>query len=495
MQESTTPNSNPTAQPSRKRTVSLMLCTGIVAICAGAAGMFAVQHWGNLQFAFLNRNAASVPDAKANDEHDHSSESPTSLRLSPQARKNIGLTLITIQQTSYEQTVTMPAIVVDRPGKTKIQVVAPLSGVVTRTSVNQGEALKPGQRLFDLRLMHEELVQAQSGFLRTAGELDVVEKEIARLKPASERGVVAGKTLLERQYEKSKLLAIHRAQRQSLLLHGLSNHDVDAILEKRELKPGLTVFAPGGNGISTTSAKTTDTRAGVEPANFEQEEADQQASTRPPWILQELTVQTGQHVDAGDRLCVLADYSQLYIEGMAFEQDLEFLHRAIQNDWQITAVRQRQDESVERTDGLKILFLAGEIDPESRALRFYVELPNRRIEPENKPADDRFIQWQFKPGQRLSLEIPIDHWPDSIVVPVEAVIREGVESYVFQQNGTAFERREVHERHRDRNFVVIEADGSLFDGDVIAVSGAYQMHLALKNQAGGGVDPHAGHTH
>ena len=34
-----------------------------------------------------------------------------------------------------------------------------------------------------------------------------------------------------------------------------------------------------------------------------------------------------------------------------------------------------------------------------------------------------------------------------------------------------------------------------FPGDVVAARGAYQMHLALKNQAGGGVDPHAGHSH
>jgi hypothetical protein len=42
---------------------------------------------------------------------------------------------------------------------------------------------------------------------------------------------------------------------------------------------------------------------------------------------------------------------------------------------------------------------------------------------------------------------------------------------------------------------VIESDGTLFPGDVVAVSGAYQMQLALKNKAGGGVDPHAGHNH
>jgi hypothetical protein len=35
----------------------------------------------------------------------------------------------------------------------------------------------------------------------------------------------------------------------------------------------------------------------------------------------------------------------------------------------------------------------------------------------------------------------------------------------------------------------------LFPDDVVAGEGAYQIHLALKNKAGGGIDPHAGHQH
>ena len=30
---------------------------------------------------------------------------------------------------------------------------------------------------------------------------------------------------------------------------------------------------------------------------------------------------------------------------------------------------------------------------------------------------------------------------------------------------------------------------------VVAFTGAHQLQMALKNKAGGGVDPHAGHNH
>jgi cobalt-zinc-cadmium efflux system membrane fusion protein len=43
--------------------------------------------------------------------------------------------------------------------------------------------------------------------------------------------------------------------------------------------------------------------------------------------------------------------------------------------------------------------------------------------------------------------------------------------------------------------VVIASDGPLKPGDVVAAGGAYQLHLAIKNKSGGGVDPHAGHNH
>jgi cobalt-zinc-cadmium efflux system membrane fusion protein len=81
------------------------------------------------------------------------------------------------------------------------------------------------------------------------------------------------------------------------------------------------------------------------------------------------------------------------------------------------------------------------------------------------------------------------------VLPVEAVAREGAESFVFQQNGDHFDRVTVHVKYRDQFWAVIENDGSLFPGDVVALRGAHQLQMALKNQAGGGVDPHAGHNH
>ena len=105
---------------------------------------------------------------------------------------------------------TVPAMVVERPGRSSIQVAAPLTGVVTRVWPLQGETVAPGQPLFDLRLTHEEVVEAQAEFLKTAEELDVVQREIDRLEKVAADGVISGKTLLERKYEQQKLPAAQR---------------------------------------------------------------------------------------------------------------------------------------------------------------------------------------------------------------------------------------------------------------------------------------------
>ena len=58
-----------------------------------------------------------------------------------------------------------------------------------------------------------------------------------------------------------------------------------------------------------------------------------------------------------------------------------------------------------------------------------------------------------------------------------------------------FDRRTVRVEYRDQYSVVIANDGTLTPGKMVIVSGSYQVHLAMKNKAGGAPDPHAGHNH
>ena len=138
----------------------------------------------------------------------------------------------------------VPGMVIERPGWSMLEVNAPMTGVITRIYPIQGEAVEAEKPLFEIRLTHEDLLQAQTEFLRTIEELDVIGREVARLEKATADGVIAGKALLERQYEQQKQVAALRAQSQALLLHGLTQGQVEKIASTRTLLQSLTIYAP-----------------------------------------------------------------------------------------------------------------------------------------------------------------------------------------------------------------------------------------------------------
>ena len=417
-----------------------------------------------------NAAEGTLAEADPHAGHDHSSGSDSSLELSEQAQRNVGLQLVTIEPRSFDRTINVPAMIKERPGRTEIRVSAPMTGIVTRIYPIRGEAVTPGQPLFDLRLTHEDLVDTQSAYLETVEQLSVIKREVARLDNVTASGAVAGKRLLERQYEQQQAEARLRAQRQALILHGLTEDQVNEISSSRKLVQQATVFAPQA---METMSNTTDA---------------------PVLQVSRVEVGPGQHVQAGDLLCMLSDHAVLYIEGKGFEEDAGELNDAASDGTPITAVIDANGKGPHTVSNLRILYLENSVELESRALSFYVLLPNEVVRDE-RTAEHRFIGWRFKPGQRVQLMVPVERWENRIVLPVDAVIQEGAEWFVFQQNGGRFDRKSVHVEYRDQRWVVIASDGSLFPGDVVASTGAYQMHLAMKNKAGGGVDPHAGHNH
>jgi cobalt-zinc-cadmium efflux system membrane fusion protein len=419
---------------------------------------------------------ATAPDGHEDASHDDLDQGDAAwLQLSKQARKNVGLKLLTVELRDFDRTITVPATIVQRPGRSQIRVSAPMTGIVTRTYPIQGEAVAPGQPLFDLRLTHEDLVDVQSRFLQTVEQLEVIKREVARLEEVTSSGAVAGKRLLERQYEQQKTEAMLRAQRQALILHGLSDEQVDEISSSRELLKEVTIRAP---------------QPTAKPASDGAEHLLQ---------VSELQVEQGQQVAAGDPLCVLSDHEELYIEGKAFEEDDQGLNEAANQGLPITAIVEANGGEPAKEShaigNLKILYVENQVELASRALRFYLRLPNGLLRNELTSDGRRFIAWRYKPGQRVELLVPVERWEDRIVLPIGAVVNDGAESFLFCQRGDRFDRKPVHVEYRDQRWAVIENDGTISPGDVVVAAGAYQMHLALKNKAAGVVDPHAGHEH
>lgn len=429
--------------------------------------------------------------------HDHAGhEESSSLELSPQARRTIGLKTGEVRLGSYDRAISVPALVVERPGLTKTLVAAPLTGIVTGVYAVKGETVTSGDLLFTLRLTHEDLVRAQAEYLRTLGQLDVEQRELRRLEQAAP-GAISQKTLLERRYAIEKLEIDRNAQHEALLLHGLSDEQVDAIARSRKLLRELKVFAPLVHDDLSLHSDAEQSHAhstADDPSSAPTDSAAAHNLAPQQFVIEMLNVQRGAAVTSGDPLCVLADYRELYVEGQAFEQDAAALSQAAQQGSRVSAVLEDDASSAARVEGLEIVYVANEVDLESRALHFYVRLPNsvaRDMEQDGR----HFVTWRFKPGQRMQLRVPVERWENVIVLPVDALAQDGPETYVFTENGDHFDRRPVHVQYRDQFHAVLANDGSLFPGETIALNGAHQLQMALRNKSGGAVDPHAGHHH
>ncbi|MBI1347933.1 secretion protein HlyD [bacterium] len=489
-------------------------------VVVGIAGALS-KHWWPATQAWVQAAISRQKKPTLLDEHDHGSsggehdmhdhgdhghehDEASSLELSQQALSNIGLTadyLKPLQLETFKRTISVPAIVVERPGRSRLEVSTPMAGVITHVHAVRGESVQPGSLLFELRITADELVSTQTELLKTIGDLDVEQREIARLEIVTQSGAVSQKTLLERQYAKDKLEVLLSAQKEALRLQGVSERQINDIVQQRKLLRDLKIVAPSPDDHNHDDWHLSS--IAVRPASFSKEDhhaekpepADGTRQELTPLILEEVLVHKGETVAAGTTLGITTDMSELYIEGRAFEQDIDLITAAATQNWKVSAAFERSGKQTEIVPDLELLYSASGIDLDSRTLRFYVRLPNQIVRSVPSPNGLKFVEWKYRPGQRLQLRVPVEEWSRQIVLPVEAIAQEGAESFLFQQNGTHFDRIPVHVIYRDQSYVVIKNDGSIFPGDVVAWRGAHQMQMALKNKSGGGVDPHAGHNH
>ena len=443
------------------------------------AGGLTWQSWFPVTKAWVDRTAVSFRDggiesheseeageADPHAGHDHSAhaghDAATSLELSQQAIRNIGLsdeTIRPIKLETFRRSITVPAVVVERPGRSRVQVATPMTGVVTHVHAVQGEAVEPGSLLFQIRLTHEDLVKAQTDFVRTLGELDVENREIERLEQVTRSGAVAGKVVLERQYARDKLNANLGAMRESLRLHGLSDSQVEQIERERRLLRELQVFAPSVDSHGEEELRLTQhiTKRVIQAGFVKSEQSEHTG----PLILQDLAVHKGQSINAGETLCILTDYDELFIEGLAFEQDIRQLRAASQNGWNVDAIIEQPGSDSRVIEGLEIAYLANQVDAASRTLNFYVRLPNE-VAKDHRADGNRYVEWRYVPGQRMQLRVPVEEMPEQIVVPVEAVgerrsgnIRVSAERQSLRPRAGSCEvPRSVFRRDRQRWFVV-----------------------------------------
>ena len=441
----------------------------LVAIAAIATGAWMTRsQWQPLLVKADTTNDGSAQTAPALPVKER-----TTLELNKQARSNLKLETKPVSLKTYWQKIVIPGEVVERPGVTDRGITSPLEGVVTQVHAFEGDMVRPGEKLFSLRLVSEPLQQAQSELYKAIREMDIVRTEKDRIAKLIQSGIVPGKRMIELEQKASRQAALIDAHEQDLTARGLSAEQIAEIKQGKFLST-IEVVAPMPEKID--GSKT----VAVTDGFFE---------------VQQLKVDLGHQVQPGAVLAILANHKSLYIQGHAFRKEASKLARAAENDWPIDVefVDDVPEDWEAAPQRFQIRHLANTTDPNSRTFDFFITLSNQ---PRTYEREGRtFVVWRYRPGQRVRISVPVEEIDNAIVVPAAGVFQQGPEAFVFQQNGDLFNRIQVKILHQDRSNIVIADDGSVSPGFYLAQNAAASLNRILKSQASSGGLPPGFHVH
>ena len=401
-------------------------------------------------------------------------EVQTVLEISPQARKNLRLIAKATRPQTYWRSILIPGEVADRPGHSDRGVISPAVGVVSEIHAFPGDTIRPGEPLFKLQLFSEYLQSTQTQLYKSTQEVGFIQTEINRLSDLADVGGVAKREMIQLQNDIARQNTMIRAAKQELLTRGLTPSQIEQIER--------------GNFSSTIEVNAPPLRQ-RDPSGSEQGNVGREHAPNVSYEVQELSVELGQQVQAGQLLAELSDHHSLFVVGHAFKREAVYLEQAAQHKHPVRVefAEDSDDHWSELQQTFEIRHLSNSIDTDSRTFDFFILLTNQSRAYEKN--GERFYVWRFRPGQRARIHVPVEKYENVLVVPAGAVVREGPEAYVFRQNGDLFKRFPVHVLHEDRHSVVIANDGSVPPGSYLAQSAAASLNRVLKAQSASGEQP------
>jgi RND family efflux transporter MFP subunit len=466
--------------------------------------------------------------------HTHGEEG---IQLSAAAKANLNVQVAEATTQTLEQILKIPGVVKAQPDR--VAVVTPrLAARIEKVYVNTGESVRQGAPLVDLRSTEAEKLQVE--LLRTAKSLTILEQSYARAKELTEKTVlteleqlqqdlmkthgtlhmataavervqqlsdkvVARKELLAAQTEYQHARSAYDAAVRKLRTYGVTEEQVRTMLSGGVDKPVLVNL-----GLSPQAAVqkylvlAKPNELFALEADYRQKQAEVESVKRQLQLLGFSTATItallqrgvpdpiltlaapisgaisvrqaipGAMVEAAEKLVELIDTSVVWVEGDVVEPLLTAVHTGQQARIRVAAYPEAVFTGTVRT-------LGRTVDPDKRTVHVWIEVTN--------------------PGGRLLPEMFADVTlvtqvaTEALVVPLDAVITEGAEQFVFVENGDTYVRQSLMLGLRDDRYV--EVREGLFPGDRIVVRGGYELNAArmAATQPGAGGHDHSTHAH
>lgn len=407
--------------------------------------------------------------------------------VAPETARLIGLETVEVDFGSVDEILPLLGIVRAAPDRQQ-SVVTRLAGTVVAMHKQVGDTVRKGELLAELdsiELVRDlmELEELQSDHERLLGEMNQAESRIVDMQVLA-RAAAEHASLVEEELKRlqstpdavaanvvsAKLAEAMQARTEQ------RRREIDLSLARRLFTSLDAQVASKVRGI--TIMRGLCTLAGYEWSD----PATGTVSGTPlmrlragiDGVVTARFANPGQGLEAKKPLLEIADFSTVQVEGELPESLAARLGPAPMN-----AVRISIAGDPPRAATGVVRFISPTVDLVKRTAHLLIEAEN--------------AGGVLRPGMYVDLAVVLRANPEAVVVPREAVLRDGPVHFVFVQEGDAFVKHDVKPgASDDRLTEIIEG---LAPGDVVAARGAYHLVNMRAAGAGGAADAHDGHGH
>lgn len=275
-------------------------------------------------------------------------------------------------------------------------------------------------------LYSSELGLAQSGYLKAQAKLHVAEQAYARAKFLLQEKVIGEAEAQRRQADLLSMQAEAHEARDRLTLLGMSADELRRLDRSREIRSHVPIVAPFAGRI----------------------------------IGRNLT--RGEVVETTEKLYVVADLSEVWVQANIPEKDIPFVHSIHASGGTQAEVRiNAYPREIFRGT---ITYVGDVLDPATRTMQLRLELPN---------PDGR-----LKPEMFATIRLHSESQPDRLAVPDAALQREQDRTFVFvRRSPDEYEVRDV--QIGESNGTITTILGGLSEGDPVVTHGAFVLKSEL----------------
>ncbi|GAV20407.1 membrane fusion protein, cobalt-zinc-cadmium efflux system [Mariprofundus micogutta] len=352
----------------------------------------------------------------AHGEHGGHAGENGSVKLTPAQIKQAGIESQVIQRRKKVQTINAPGGV-DFNAYKLADITTLVDGAIHARHVRLGDEVKKGQKL--VTLTSSALAQSEAGYLRAEAEHRKSKLDLKRIEGLAKEKIVSQARLQQATSIHQAAHANLAAARASLSSYGLSGKKIDALIRSRQYGQ-LTLYAPSSGTIVADDFRI------------------------------------GQHIAAGTRLMQVVDESTVWVEVKLSQSQMGGIATGR------SAVVSTKDNA--KHYKARVINVHHQLDEKTRTVGVRLEVQN--------PED------ALHPGMFVSAEIETDSAEESLLLPENAIQRQGSELIVFvEEEPGHFERREVRVGKPGMGFVpVLEG---VKEGESVVVKGAFVLASEL----------------